>query len=117
MRCLNAREGLGFYWLIASFATALLLIFLRDPSLFTRPQFWAEDGSFWYAQAYNGGWLHSLTIPDGGYLNTLQRLSAGLALVVPFRWAPLPMVLVGLLAHEIIKSGRGLVQYRHCMLM
>ena len=101
MRCLNAREGLGFYWLIASFATALLLIFLRDPSLFTRPQFWAEDGSFWYAQAYNGGWLHSLTIPDGGYLNTLQRLSAGLALVVPFRWAPLPMVLVGLLAQAL----------------
>jgi hypothetical protein len=95
VQSLNAHEGLNTAWLIAGFAIDLLLIFLRDPSLFTRPQFWAEDGKVWYAQAYNQGWLHSLTQPLGGYLNTLQRLGAGAALLVPFRWAPLVMALEG----------------------
>jgi len=93
---LDAREGLSTFWLIASFAVALVLIVLRDPSLFTHPQFWAEDGKVWFVQAYDGGWLHSLTQPLGGYLNTLQRLGAGAALLVPFRWAPLVMLLEGL---------------------
>lgn len=93
---LDAREGLGMGWLMVAFIVALLAIFSREPSLFTYPQFWAEDGSVWYAQAYNSGWLHSLTQPLGGYLNTLQRLGAGAALLVPFRWAPLVMMLEGL---------------------
>lgn len=98
---LNAREGLSAGWLWIAFVVTLLCIFARDPSLFTHPQFWAEDGRAWYAQAYNLGWLHSLKLPLGGYLNTLQRLAAGLALLVPFRWAPLPMVLVGLLMQAL----------------
>jgi hypothetical protein len=109
VKLLDAREGFNRYWLLASFLIALLLIFLRDPSLFTRPQFWAEDGKVWYTQAYDG-WLHSLTIPLGGYLNTLQRLGAGAALLVPFRWAPLVMSLEGLffqaLPVPILLSGR-----------
>lgn len=98
---IGLREGLSPAWLALSFLLALFLTFLRGPSLFTHPQFWAEDGSVWYAQAYNLGWIHSLGIPDGGYLNTLQRLAAGLALLVPFRWAPLPMALVGLLCQAL----------------
>lgn len=90
------REGMDRGQLLAAFLLSALAVFLRNPSLFTRPQFWAEDGSYWFAQAYNGGWLHSLTQPLGGYLNTLQRIGAGLALLVPFRWAPLVMNLEGL---------------------
>jgi hypothetical protein len=101
VQSLNARAGLGTPWLIASFAIALLLILLREPSLFTRPQFWAEDGKLWYAQAYNGGWLHSLTLPVSGYLCTLPRLAAGAALLVSFRWAPLVMALEGLLVQAL----------------
>jgi hypothetical protein len=100
LRCLTARldaqQGLNTRWLIAAFAIALLLIFLRDPSLFTRPQFWAEDGTVWYAQAYNQGWLYSLTQPLNGYLHVLPRLGAGAALLVPLRWAPLVMAHEGL---------------------
>ncbi len=98
---LSTRTGLAPLWLAAAFILSAALIVLRDPSLFTNPQFWAEDGKVWYAQAYNGGWLHSLTMPLGGYLNTLQRLAAGLALLVPFRWAPLPMGLVGLVCEAL----------------
>lgn len=98
---LDEREGLSSGWLLAAFTIAAILIILRDTSLFTNPQFWAEDGKVWYAQAYNGGWLHSLILPLGGYLNTLQRLATGLALLVPFRWAPLPMALVGLVCQAL----------------
>src|SRR4029077_12112899 len=88
-------------WLLASFVAAALLIVLRDPSLFTRPQFWAEDGKIWFAQAYNQGWLHSLTVPLSGYLCILPRLAAGVALFVPFRWAPLILSLEGLLLQAL----------------
>lgn len=98
---LTQIDGLNRWQLLAVFLLASFFIFLRDPSLFTNPQFWAEDGKVWYAQAYNGGWLHSLTLPLGGYLNTLQRLSAGLALLVPLRWAPLVMALVGLVCQAL----------------
>lgn len=101
VQSLNAHEGLNTQWLIAVFAIALLLIFLRDPSLFTRPQFWAEDGKIWFAQAYNQGWLHSLTIPLSGYLCILPRLAAGAALFVPFRWAPLILSLEGILLQAL----------------
>lgn len=90
------RSGLSGRWLLLSFAVALLAIFSRDTSLFTRAQFYAEDGKVWFAQAYNEGWLSPLAIPVGGYLNTLQRLIADLALLVPFRWAPLSMAIGGL---------------------
>ncbi len=79
------------------FVLVLLAFVTRRPGLFLQAQFYAEDGLIWFAQAYNAGWLHSLTLPDGGYLNTLQRLVAGAALLVPFRWAPLVMAIAGLL--------------------
>jgi hypothetical protein len=65
--------------------------------MFLRAQFYAEDGKFWYAQAYNLGWLHSLAIPLGGYLNTLPRLVAGITLLFPLQHAPLIMNLAGML--------------------
>jgi len=79
------------------FVLAALALFTRRTGLFLHPQFYAEDGYVWFAQAYNTGWLHSLTLPEGGYLNTLQRLVAGLSLLVPFRWSPAVMVWAGLL--------------------
>lgn len=100
-RRIDARDGLGYGWLALASFLALLAIVSRQPSLFTHPQFWAEDGKVWYAQAYNTGWLHSLTQPLGGYLNTLQRLGAGAALLVPFRWAPLVMSMEGLLMQAL----------------
>jgi hypothetical protein len=100
-RRLNTLEGLSAQWLIASFAIALLLIFLRDPSLFTRPQFWAEDGKVWYAQAYSQGWFYSFTQPINGYLSALPRLGAAAALLVSFRWAPLVMASEGLLVQAL----------------
>ena len=42
-----------------------------------------------------GAW-HALLLPRDGYLQTLPRLAASMALQVPFAWAPLVMNLAGL---------------------
>ena len=90
------RESLKLRWQWIAFAVALVAVVSRDASLFTHAQFYAEDGKFWFADAYNQGWWRPLAVPNGGYLNTLQRLIADMALLVPFRWAPLTMNLGGL---------------------
>ncbi len=95
------RYGLGLGWQIAVFGLVLMALFSRCPSRITHAQFYAEDGTIWFAQAYNGGWLHSLVLPQTGYLSTMPRLGAGLALLFPFRWAPLVMAIVGMLIQAV----------------
>jgi hypothetical protein len=95
-QALASRDGLNAGWQIVVFLLVMIALFSRCPSRLTQAQFYAEDGTYWFAQAYNSGWLHSLTLPDGGYLNTLQRLGAGVALLFPLRWAPLVTVLIGM---------------------
>ncbi len=97
----RGQDGLTFGTQCVVFLLVLLALFTRRPGLFLHAQFYAEDGAVWFEQAYNSGWLHSLTLPEGGYLNTLQRLVAGLALLVPFRWAPLMMAIAGLLIQAL----------------
>jgi hypothetical protein len=94
---LSSRPGLSFRGQLLAFTATLLALFSRCPYLFTHAQFYAEDGAVWYAQAYNLGWLHSLTRPEAGYLNTLQRLVAGPSLFLPLRDVPLFMTSCGLL--------------------
>lgn len=94
---LDLQEALSprVQWLLCF----LLLVILptRRPGLFLHANFYAEDGNVWYAQAYSGGWLHSLTLPQAGYLQTLQRLLTGFALLVPFHLAPIVDAIAGLL--------------------
>jgi hypothetical protein len=98
---LSACEGLTASSQCWVFLLVLAALLTRRPGLFLHAEFYAEDGRVWFAQAYNAGWLHSLTLPEGGYLNTLQRLVAGIALLVPFRWAPLVMAIAGLLLQAL----------------
>lgn len=94
------REGVGVAWLVLSFVVAALLIFSRSPSFLTHAQFYYEDGRF-FADAYNHGWLHAMGMNISGYLVILQRITAGLALIVPLRLAPLSMSVVGLLIQAL----------------
>jgi hypothetical protein len=77
---------------VGVFLAAFLIIFSRRPDAILNAQFFAEDGQRWYADAYQFG-LRCLFIPDelGGYLHTLPRLAALLALLVPLSLAPLVM--------------------------
>jgi hypothetical protein len=94
---LDQQDGLPLRNQLLIFIGAALTVISRCPSLFYRAQFFAEDVVNWYSQAYTGGWLHSFWIPDAGYLQFIQRVGAGAALLVPFRWAPLLIAVFGLL--------------------
>jgi hypothetical protein len=96
-----SRASLDWRWQVVVFAACSLVVISRRPDAFYNAQFWAEDGKIWYAQAYNLGWLHALTLPFGSYLNTLSRLAAALALCFPFRLAPLIMDCVGLVCQVL----------------
>jgi hypothetical protein len=100
-RSLEGCDGLGRSALGWTFLAVMLLLCTRRPDLLLHPQFYAEDGAIWYAQAYNLGWLHSMAIPDGGYLNSLQRLGAGVTLLFPFFMAPLLMNLLGMMVQVL----------------
>jgi hypothetical protein len=91
----TSQEGLSFGWQVIIFLLTLIAIFTRLPSLLLHPQFFAEDGWVWYQQAYNLHWLRSLGIAQAGYMQTLPRLVAGLALLFPMQWAPLIMDVAG----------------------
>jgi hypothetical protein len=54
-------------WLPLSCACAAIVI-MRRPDAVLSPQFWAEDGKIWFANAHNLGALHSLVLPQNGYL-------------------------------------------------
>jgi len=98
-RFFAAKRGL-FYALV--FLAAFLIIFSRRPDAILNAQFFAEDGQRWYADAYQFG-LRCLLIPDeaGGYLHTMPRLAALLALLFPFRRAPLVMNLCGIVVQAL----------------
>ena len=53
------RDGLSLRWQFGVFAISMLAIYLRCPSDPTHAQFFAEDGTAWYANAYNFGGLCS----------------------------------------------------------
>ena len=75
---------LALVWLAAS-----AIIFSRRPDALFHAQFWAEDGVVWFSQAYNDGWWRPLFRTEVGYFQTLPRLAAALALLVPLAHAPL----------------------------
>jgi len=68
---------------------------LRNPTL--HPDFWAEDGAFFYKGAYEFG-LHSLLIPENGYLQTFARMAGIFSLGFDILYAPLVFYLIALAA-------------------
>ena len=88
--------AIGWRMQIFVFAIAFGALLSRRPDALSNPQFFGEDGSIWYASAYLFGWLPSLFHSQNGYFQTLPRLVASLALLAPFRYAPLLMNLIGL---------------------
>ncbi len=76
-----------FFW-AGLILVCLLVLVGRRPETLLRPQFWAEDGHFWYSQAYNNGAWQTLLKPENGYLQTISRLTASIALFLPLKYAP-----------------------------
>lgn len=96
MQIKSLQEGLRPWQHAAVFLLACAIIISRRPDMILRPQFWAEDGEVWFAGAYNHGWWRPLFHTEVGYFQTLPRLAAALALLVPLASAPLICNLVAL---------------------
>jgi len=91
------------------FLVALLILFSRRPDALLNPQFYAEDGPFWFGDAYHWGW-RCLLMPCAGYLQTVCRMIGLLSLLFSFALAPLVMNLcalaVQILPVNILLSSR-----------
>lgn len=77
-------------------AVSVLLLFSRRPDALLDPQFWAEDGRNWYADAYNHGVLQPFVTPEAGYIQTFSRAAALISQAVPLEYAPLAFNLLAL---------------------
>src|SRR5215467_13455372 len=95
---LNLAPGGRIVFHASVFVASLLILFSRRPDALLNPQFYAEDGTYWYLDAYRFG-FGCLLMPNGGYLNTLSRFIGLLALLVPFAWAPVVMVVSAFAGH------------------
>lgn len=73
--------------LFGALLAAILL--LRSPESLLYPQFWAEDGTVFFQDAFNDGFWSTILQPVSGYLHTFPRLVAGLSLLFPMERAPL----------------------------
>ncbi len=86
------------------------VIVLRKQQAFTNPQFWAEDGTVWFRQAYDNGIWHTLFVPYSGTISIITRIVGYLATLVPLLYAPLVFNIASLtgqlLAVFIITSSR-----------
>lgn len=56
-------------------------LYLKQPHVFHLPQFYAEEGTFFFADAYNDGW-RSLFYSANGYFHLFPRLLANLTLTL-----------------------------------
>ena len=108
-----ALKADGFTWKtqIVVFFVSILVVISRRPDAILSPQFFAEDGTFWYADAYNTGWCHSLLLSHAGWLQTVPRLSAALSLIVPLGSAPFVLnfiaVILQVLPIVVLTSARS----------
>lgn len=82
-----SRNGL----LLLSFLIALVVMFYRRPDAFYASQFWAEEGSVFYSEAYHEG-LRSIFNPCVGYFHLFPRLVACLAAGAHFPLQAVPFL-------------------------
>lgn len=84
---------------------------MRRPDVVLNPQFWAEDGRIWFANAHNLGAWHSLFLPQNGYLQTVSRLVAAVATLLPMQHAPLVFnlaaIVIQILPVMLLNGARG----------
>lgn len=78
---------------ILVFVVVFILLASRRPDGVFHPQFYAEDGSVWFADAYNFGWAAITHLdyrrPHSGYFEVLPRFVAQFAFLFPLGKAPL----------------------------
>ena len=64
-----------------------IVLFLRSPSLFQNPRFWAEEGKFYYFSLQEGAFFDALKLIVRGNYQLLTNLIVFLAASVPAKYA------------------------------
>ena len=90
------QTRIRFWQHLALFMLAYALVITRKPDAIFHAQFWAEDGRAWFADAYNLGPWHPFFRPETGYFQTLPRIAADLAMLVPLSLAPLVLNIIAI---------------------
>jgi hypothetical protein len=68
-------------------ALAAMLLLARQRGAPALDTIWAEDGTIFLTDALNEPFLSALTDPYMGYVHAVPRVLAGLATLIPTRWA------------------------------
>lgn len=89
---------------VALIVLAFLVVASRRPDAILNAQFFAEDGTAWFLDAYQHGGVHVLLLPQAGYLHVIQRLAACGAALLPLRFAPLLFNLVAIACQLLVVS-------------
>ncbi len=83
----DGQKRWSLHWMVLPLSLVTLLLFLRMPSAFLRPQFWAEDAAVLFLQARAQGW-HTLFLTYPAYYILAGRLVACLTGSLPALYAP-----------------------------
>src|ERR1700729_3940998 len=78
-------------------ALACAIVISRRVDAFTNAQFYAEDGSKWFSDAYAHGPLGALFLSYNGYFQLISRLGPVVAAPFNILYAPLIYNIIGLL--------------------
>src|SRR5436190_14256825 len=93
---MTRNGGLDRKWQCVVFFIAFAAFVSRRPDAIFYPQFFGEDGSVWYPEAYMFGWFNALFSSQNGYYQTLPRLAAAVAQLFALEDGPLVMNVIGL---------------------
>ncbi len=75
---------------VVAWLAAVLAIAVRAPALWSHPRFWAEEGTIYFAAAFNQPWYESLFAPHVGYYSLFANGAAlAAAWLAPLDYAPL----------------------------
>lgn len=93
----------ALWWSILACLACTAMLAYRCPDAFTNPQFYAEDGRYFFADAYNNGWT-SLCYRANGYFHLYPRLLAntGLSVGIPVLWMPALFVAGTFLVYVVV---------------
>src|SRR5439155_14577916 len=84
----NVQRVPSWYLQLVVFALGFAIVVARRPDAISNPQFWAEDGKFWYADAYNTGGIGLFLKPYYGYLHLVPWRTALVGPARPFPLGP-----------------------------
>lgn len=102
----KTRYGLALAWL-----ACLATLVLRKPDTLLHAQFFAEDGSEWFSDAYNGD--GSPLKPYASYLHLIPRSVAWLADALPCAYIPLAYNVTALALSSLACAWFALPHFRH----